>query len=144
MIIPDLNLLLYSYDARSPHHRAAAAWWETCINGTEPVGLPRVVLFGFLRLATSARVYVSPMTVEQAANCTREWTNHPHVVDVDGGPNFVANVIALLRQAGTAGNLLTDAQIAAVAIENRATLFTNDSDFNRFPGLRWRNPLRGA
>lgn len=141
MIIPDLNLLLYAYDTQSPHHRAAAAWWESCINGTEPVGLPGVVLFGFLRLATSPRVYESPMTVEQVAECVREWTSRPHVVEVGGGPELFERVIALLQSAGTAGHLVTDAQIAATAVEHAATVFTNDSDFNRFPGLKIVNPL---
>ncbi len=141
MIVPDVNLLLYAYDADSPHHRAAAAWWERCLNGTEPVGLPQVVLFGFLRLATSPRVYVAPMTVEQAADCVEEWTSRPHVVEADGGPDLVRNAITLLRQARTAGNLVTDAQIAAITIEHQATLFTNDSDFSRFRGLKTVNPL---
>lgn len=141
MIVPDLNLLLYAYDAGSPHHRVAARWWESCVNGNEVVGLPRVVLFGFLRLTTSPRVYASPMTLTEAADYVSGWLDHPHVIEADGGPDFVANVIALLHQAATGGNLVTDAQIAAVAIEHRATLFSNDADFNRFPGLKVVNPL---
>ncbi len=141
MIIPDINLLLYAHDADSRHHRVAATWWQNCMNGTEPVGFPRVVLFGFLRLATSSRVYLSPMTVEAAAECITTWTERPHVVELDGGPNHLAHVVDLIQRAGTAGNLVTDAQIAAIAIEQKATVFTNDSDFSRFPGLKRENPL---
>jgi toxin-antitoxin system PIN domain toxin len=111
------------------------------MNGAEPVGLPRVVLFGFLRLATSSRVYSSPMTVEEAADCIKGWTERPHVIELDGGTTHVTEVVDLVLQAGTAGNLVTDAQIAAIAIEQGATLFTNDSDFGRFPGLKRQNPL---
>ena len=141
MIIPDLNLLLYAHDATSPHHRAAIAWWEGCINGAEPVGLPHVVIFGFLRLATSGRVFVSPMSIEEAVGCVRTWLERPHVVEAEGGTEHVSSVVDLLLQSGSAGNLSTDAQIAAVALHHGATLFTNDSDFRRFPGVRTRNPL---
>ena len=141
MIIPDLNLLLYAYDSGCAHHRAAAKWWESCVNGSESVGLPRVVIFGFLRLATSGRVYASPMTVDEAAAHIRTWTERPHIVELEGGPDHVEKVFELIRRAGTAGNLVTDAQTAAIAIEQGATVFTNDSDFGRFLGLKTVNPL---
>lgn len=142
MIVPDLNLLLYTYDASSPHHAAAASWWEGCINGVETVGIPNVVLFGFIRLTTSPRVFVAPMSLSTSTGCVREWMQRPHVIEADGGPEHVRATLDLLREAGGAGNLTTDAQIAAVALRHRATLHTNDSDFSRFPGVRLRNPLR--
>lgn len=141
MIIPDLNLLLYAYDASSANHDAAASWWEACLNGAEAVGLPPVVVFGFLRLSTSRRVFAAPMTFTQAAACVGTWRARPQVVEVDGGPDHVSKVIDLVQQAGTGGNLVTDAQIAAIAIEHGAAVCTNDSDFRRFPGLRTFNPL---
>ena len=81
------------------------------------------------------------MTVEEAADCIKTWTVRPHVSELDGGPTHLAEVLDLLQQAGTAGNLVTDAQIAAIAIEQGATLFTNDSDFSRFSGLKREKPL---
>lgn len=141
MIIPDLNLLLYAYDTASPHHDAAVSWWESSLNGAEAVGLPPVVIFGFLRLATNRRVFSAPMTIDEAADCVRAWKARPQVVEVDGGPDHVGRVIDLIRRAGTEGNLITDAQIAAIAIEHGAVVCTNDSDFRRFPGLRTINPL---
>jgi uncharacterized protein len=141
LIVPDLNLLLYAYDASSTHHAAAAAWWEGCINGTEPVGLPHVVIFGFLRLATSGRIFVSPLSLEEAVDCVRAWLERPHVVEAEGSHEHVASVLDLLLRAGTGGNLCTDAQIAAIAAHHGATLFTNDSDFRRFTGVRIKNPL---
>ena len=141
-MIPDVNLLLYAYDSTSVHHRAAAAWWTACLNGAEPVGIPRVVLFGFVRLATSARVFAAPMSIDEAAACGLAWLERPHVVDLDGGPQHPQRALKLLKDAGTAGNLVTDAQIAAIAVEQRATLCSNDADFARFPGLTVENPLR--
>lgn len=142
MIVPDLNLLLYAYDASSLHHAAASSWWEECINGVETVGLPHVVIFGFIRLATSARVFVSPMPLATSIGCVREWFERPHVIEADAGPEHVSATLDLLRRAGGAGNLTTDAQIAAVALHHRATVYTNDSDFARFDGVQVRNPLR--
>ena len=141
MIIPDLNLLLYAYDAASPNHAAAVSWWESSLNGAEAVGLPLVVIFGFLRLSTSRRVFSAPMTIDEAADCVQTWRARPQVVDVDGAADHVIRVIELMRHAGTQGNLVTDAQIAAIAIEQGAVVCTNDSDFRRFPGLRTTNPL---
>ncbi len=142
MIVPDLNLILYAYDASSSHHAAAAAWWEGCVNGGETVGIPYVVLFGFVRLTTNPRVFVSPMPLATAIGCVREWLQRPHVLAADGGPEHVSATLDLLREAGGAGNLTTDAQIAAVALHHGATIHSNDSDFARFPGVRVRNPLR--
>ena len=142
MIVPDVNLLLYAYDSASSFHTAAARWWATSLNGVEPVGLPRVVAFGFIRLATSPRVFAAPMTIDEAAELVREWLAQPHVTEIDGGPEHIEKVFELLHQAGSAGNLVTDAQIAAIALEHRARLCTNDTDFRRFPGLKTFNPLR--
>jgi uncharacterized protein len=141
MIIPDLNLLVYAYDSTSAHHRAARAWWEKAVNGSEPVGLPRVVIFGFVRLVTSGRVFASPMTVDEAVSHLRAWMARPHVLEVEGGPDHLRKVLDLIRRAGTAGNLVTDAQIAAIAIEQGAVICTNDSDFRRFPDAKTLNPL---
>lgn len=141
MIVPDLNLLLYACDASAAQHRAAAAWWEGCLNGSEPVGIPVVVLFGFLRIATSPRVYRSPMTLAEVSEAAASWLARPHVVELDGGPGFFGAVLDLLQAAGTAGKLVTDAQIAATAIAHGGTVFSNDSGFRRFPGLRVVNPL---
>jgi uncharacterized protein len=141
MIIPDLNLLLYAHDSTSAHHRAAKAWWEHAVNGSEPVGLPRVVIFGFVRLATSSRVFASPMTVEEAVSHLRAWMARPHVSEIDGGPHHVTKALDLIRRAGTAGSLVTHAQIAAIAIEQRAVICTNDSDFRRFSDAKTLNPL---
>ncbi len=141
MIIPDLNLLLYAYDSTSPHHETARDWWVACLNGLEPVGLPRVIVFGFVRLATSARVFSSPLTVKEARQVIGSWLERPNVEELDGGRHHVAHTLDLLVDIRAGGNLVTDAQIAAIALEHGATVFTNDTDFARFPGVQVENPL---
>jgi len=144
MIIPDINLLLYAYDSDSLFHAKAAAWWQKCLSATEPVGLPAVVAFGFVRVGTSTRAFQRPMSAAEAAACVRAWLEQPIVRIVEPGPDHVRQVLGLLEALGTAGNLVTDAQIAALAIEQDAVLHTADADFQRFPGLRWLNPLTGV
>lgn len=142
MIIPDVNLLIYAYDAGSVSHAQAAGWWQKCLSGTEPVGLPLVVVFGFMRLATNARVFHNPMTPAEASGHIRSWLAQPVVQLMEPRSDHVEQVLELLETLGSAGNLVTDAQIAALAIEHGAVLHTADTDFLRFTGLRWMNPLK--
>lgn len=143
MIIPDINLLLYAYDSRSPSHPKAAAWLKDQLSGVDPVGFPEVVIFGFMRIATNPRVFKNPMTSAEAAGHVRSWLGQPCVQILRTSETHVEHVLATLEELGTGGNLTTDAQIAALAVEKSAILHTADSDFLRFPGLRWLNPLTG-
>ena len=143
MIVPDVNLLLYAYDATSRFHVAAAAWWRACLSGSEPVGLPPVVVFGFVRIGTSARVFEHPMTPSEAADHVRAWLAQPVVQVLEPRADHLERVLTLLESLGTAGNLVTDAQIAALVLESDASLHTADPDFLRFAALRWLNPLTG-
>ena len=142
MIVPDLNLLVYAYNDGAPHHEPARRWWEDLVNGTERVGVPWVVSTGFVRLMTHPSVLVRP-----AARHARRSTT---CANGSGFPTSrrstrVPSIMALLRRnlavAGVGANLVTDSHIAAVAIEYQAEIHSNDTDFSRFPGLRWRNPL---
>jgi uncharacterized protein len=144
MIIPDINLLLYAYDAASPFHAKARGWWQECLSGSEVVGLPPVVVFGFIRISTNVRVFTDPITPAEAARHVRAWMAQPVAQVLAAPPDLIEPVLQVLEKLGTAGNLVTDAQIAALAIEYDAVLHTNDTDFMRFSGLRWFNPLTGA
>jgi len=144
MIVPDINLLLYAYDAASRFHAKGSAWWQGCLSGSESVGFPRVVLFGFVRIATNPRAFQHPMTPAEAASHVRSWLAQPCAQVLDSGPRHIEHVLQLLESVGTAGNLVTDAQIAAVVLAHGAVLHTSDTDFMRFPGLRWFNPLTGT
>lgn len=141
MIVPDANLLLYAYDSESPFHAAAARWWAALLSSVEPVGLCPVVVFAFLRLSTHGRVFEKPMTAAEASQCVAAWIARPNVRLLVAGPGHVESVCGLLAKAGTAGNLVTDAQIAALALEYGATVHTADTDFSRLADVRWENPL---
>jgi toxin-antitoxin system PIN domain toxin len=140
MILPDLNVLLYAADASSVRHEVARNWLEQAVNGIEEVGLPWVVHLGFLRLATSAKVFPRPMGVDQAL----EWLDHfrsaPTVVALNPGKAHAGILRHLLLVVGTGGNLTTDAHLAALALEHDAKIATGDRDFLRFPGLKVEFP----
>ena len=144
MIVPDINLLLYAYDSDSQFHSTTLAWWQGCLSGTETVGLPQVVVFGFVRVGTNARVFHRPMTVSEAAANVRSWLEQPVVQVLDSDSNHTEQTLKLLESVGVGGNLVTDAQIAAIAIEHGGVVHTSDTDFIRFPGLRWFNPITGV
>lgn len=141
MIVPDVNVLLYAEVAAFPVHAAAKRWWESALNGERQVGLAPVVVFGFIRIATNRRVFEDPMTVEDATGRVRSWFSTGNAVLLATGPNYLETAFRLLRSAGTGANLTTDAQIAAHAIESNGEIHSNDSDFGRFEGVRWSNPL---
>jgi len=141
MILPDINLLLYAHVDAFPQHKRARAWWEGLLGGTAQVGIAAPALFGFLRLATSRRLFDPPMDVEAALIRVEGWLARPNVRFLQPGPRHLEIAAALLRRLGTAANLTTDAQLAALAIEFQGELHSNDSDFGRFPELRWVDPL---
>jgi uncharacterized protein len=144
VILPDVNLLLYAYDESSPFHAKAAAWWQECLSGVEPVGLTTQVLFAFVRIGTSARAFARPMTMEIAAGHVRQWLDQPVSRLVEMYPEDVERALDLLCRAGVGGNLTTDAQLAALSIRHRAVIHSADADFARFPEVTWVNPLTGA
>lgn len=141
MIVPDANLLVYAYNSDAPHHAAARRWWEELLNGTGPVGLPWAVTCGFVRLMTHPAVLVRPMTTAEAGVSVRAWFERPCVEVLEPGPRHLEILLRLLGEPGVTGALTTDAHLAALAIEHQCELHSNDADFSRFPGLRWRNPL---
>jgi uncharacterized protein len=142
MIIVDVNLLLYAVISGFPQHENASTWWEGMLNSPITVGLTSPAVFGFLRIATNPRVLESPLPIETAAGYLREWLERPNVQFVTPGLRHLDIALDLLAQAGTAGNLTTDAQLAAIAIECDAEMFSSDNDFGRFPVVKWVNPLR--
>ncbi len=141
MIVPDVNLLVYAYNEGSPHHGAAKRWWEDLINGDEMVGVSWVVATGFVRLMTHPRVLVRPATPDAAVEYVREWFRFHHVMPINPGADHLDRLRRNLAAAGVGANLVTDAHVAALAMEYQAEVHSNDTDFSRFPGLRWRNPL---
>lgn len=141
MKVIDLNLLLYAINRDSAQHAPARAWLERTLANREPVALPWVVVLGFLRLATSARVFPEPLSAAAAAEVVDGWLAAPAVVVLSPGDEHWRILRGLLDESGTAGNLTTDAHLAALALEHGAELCSTDADFGRFRGLRWVNPL---
>ncbi len=137
MIIPDLSVLLYAIDSDSARHEQAATWLQKTVNeGTEEIGLPWAVILGFLRLATSQRVFPRPLTVDQALDWIRDLAAQPSVRILNPGTAHLGILGHLLLASGTGGNLTTDAHLATLCLEQDATIATGDRDFLRFPGLR--------
>lgn len=142
MIVPDANLLLYAYDTASPFHAPARDWWAGCLSGREAVGLTHATLFAFLRVGTSARVYEQPLTLREAAGHIRGWLRRGVTRLLLPDDGHLGRAIELLEGAGSAGgNLVTDAEIAALALAYKGEVHTADRDFQRFAGLACRFPL---
>jgi toxin-antitoxin system PIN domain toxin len=141
VILPDVNLLVHAYNRQSPVHAAARRWWEGLMNGSQPVGLAWVGLLGFIRITTHRQILDNPLPVSTACIHARAWLARPYVSILHPGDRHAEILFGLLESLGTAGNLTTDAHLAALAIEHQAELHSTDADFRRFAGVRWANPL---
>lgn len=141
MIVPDVNLLLHAYNSGSRAHARARRWLEDLLNGDRPVGLAWAVLLGFIRITTHPAVLAHPLSAREACAIVRSWLDRPQSGVLHPGERHAAILFGLLETLGTAGNLTTDAHLAALAIEHQAELHSTDADFARFAGLRWRNPV---
>jgi toxin-antitoxin system PIN domain toxin len=142
MILPDINLLVYAYNSDAPLHAAARRWWEDTLSETRSVALPWVVLLGYLRLMTSRHVLQDPFEPGEVLGHIRSWLERPHTQILHPGPRHLALLEGLIHEAGISGKLTTDIHLAALAMEFQAELHSRDTDFGRFSGLRWTDPLR--
>lgn len=141
MIILDANLLLYAYDSTSAQHQQARLWIEAIFSGVEPVGLPWQTISAFLRITTNTRLPGNRFTVEEGAAQVDQWIALPLVHVLAPRDRHWAFFRCALVEGQASGPLTTDAQLAALTIENGGVLHTTDRDFARFPGLKWVNPL---
>jgi uncharacterized protein len=141
VIIPDINLLLYASIDAVAEHDPARQWLDGLMNGSDEVGLAAPALFGFIRISTNPRIFNPPLPVTDAISRVESWLARPHVHFLNPGSRHLEIAFRLLRKLGVAGNLTTDVQLAALAIEHQAELHSNDTDFGRFPQLKWVNPL---
>ena len=142
MKIIDLNVLLYIVNEDAEQHETLLSWWEKAVNGDESLGLPWVVVLGFLRISTNPKIFPTPMRTIAAIEKIETWLALDVVTLIEEKREQWAILRGLLAESGVAGNLTTDAHLAAIAITHGATLISCDSDFGRFAGLRWENPLR--
>lgn len=141
MKLPDLNLLLYAVDSEARSHEQARAWLEEVLSGTEEVGFAWTVLLGFARISTNARIYEQPLEIDGALDLIDGWLAQPVATVVEPTSRHAAVLRDLLEPFGGGGNLVSDAHLAALAIEHGAELYSRDTDFARFSGVRWVDPF---
>ncbi len=142
MKLPDVNLLLYAVDETAPRHGAAKEWLEAVLSGSETVGFAWIVLLAFVRLSTRPAVFIAALTWDEAMDLVEGWLEQPGATVVQPTSRHAAVLRRLLQDVGTAGNLTTDAHLAALAVEHGAELCSSDADFSRFANLRWLDPPR--
>ncbi len=140
MIVPDLNVLIYATDDASSFHSNAREHLDAAMSGTETVGLAPAVSIGFVRIVTNPRIMHAPLAAGAAIDIVETWLGRRNVSALHPSSRHYEILRELLDGTGVGGNLVSDAHLAALAIENSATLWSYDSDFARFPGLRWQDP----
>jgi uncharacterized protein len=144
VILVDANLLIYACSPGMQHYERAHRWLDDRLNGIPPVALPWVSLLAFVRIKTNPRAFRLPASIAAAWRQVEDWLDCPRVWIPVPGTNHRAVLGQLLRSGDAAANLVGDAHLAALAIEHGLTLCSADSDFARFPNLRWHNPLHGG
>jgi toxin-antitoxin system PIN domain toxin len=142
MILPDVNVLVHAHNPDSTVHEKARFWWDTCLAGTEGVGLAWAAILGFVRITTNRRIVARPLPVQDVMERLQTWFVLPHVHIAQPSDKHFDRLRAELEQLGTAGNLTTDAHLAVLAMERGYILYSTDTDFARFSGLRWINPCQ--
>jgi len=143
VILVDANVLLYAEDSLSPYHDIARQWWDTQLSGSSPVCLCWTVLTAFIRIGTNRRVFERPLSLKEAIRRVQSWVDQPCTRLIYPTEQHWQVLQELLEQGQAVGNLVTDAHLAALAIEHGCQLYSTDSDFARFPKLKWSNPLKG-
>lgn len=141
MILVDANMLLYAEDSLSPRHREARVWWDHQLSGTDPVCLCWTVVSAFIRISTNPRAFERPLSLEQALARVRSWLDQPCVRIIQPTERHWDVFQRMLKGGQAVANLVTDAHLAALAIEHGCELVSTDADFARFPALTWKNPL---
>lgn len=137
----DANILLYAIDEASPFHQAASDWLTAQLNGARRVGFPWQSLVAFMRISTNERASAHPLAPEQAVGFIADWLE-PEVswIPVEG-PGHGRILSDLITRYQLRGSVVSDAHLAALAIEHGLEICSNDSDFARFSEVRWLNPV---
>lgn len=139
--MPDINALIYAHREDAPEHDRYAAWLRRLATGQEPFALSAWVLSGFLRIVTNPRIFKPATPMDTALAFCRGLLDRPHAVTVAPAQRHWKILVDLIQRSEIRGALVSDAHLAALAIEHGCELVTTDGDFARFPGLRWRHPL---
>jgi toxin-antitoxin system PIN domain toxin len=141
MNLVDANILLYAEDSTSESHDRARIWWDEQLSGTDPICLCWPVLNAFIRIGTNTRLHLRPFTMKEAIEHVMIWLDQPCVRIVQPTDGHWRIFQKVLTNGKAIGNLVSDAHLAALAIEHNCVLQSTDADFSRFKGLKWQNPL---
>ena len=141
MILLDANILLYAYNQQSSHHAVIKPWLEALLSSDETVGIPWIAAWAFVRIITNPRINAQPLLPKQAMSDLTALREHPHRVWVNPGRHHARHLLEQMIAAQIQGPQTTDAALAALALEQGATLASTDVGFRRFPDLTWINPL---
>ncbi len=140
MKLLDANILLYAYDSDSARHAVCRSWLEAAFNSEETVALPWQTLLAFLRISTNSRATNKPLQSTEACEIISSWLHQVNVSVIGAGERFWELLQNQMREAQVTGPLVTDAALAALALEHGATLCSVDKDFRRFRGLKLIDP----
>ena len=141
MILPDANVLLYAFRKDSQDHALYRNWLDGVVNGSAAYGISPQVLASVIRIATHPRIFRRPSGLDESASFASLLLDQPHCQIIAPGPRHWTIFLKLCKTAKTAGNLIQDAWLAALAIESGCEWITTDRDFARFEGLNWRAPF---
>lgn len=141
MILLDANILLYAEDQLSPLNLRARTWWDAQLSGGSPVCLCWHVIGAFIRISTNARVFAHPLSLDQALARVESWISHPSMRIVQPTERHWSVFRRMILEGQAVANLVSDAHLAALALEHGCELMSTDADFSRFRGIKWRNPL---
>ncbi|WP_154759656.1 type II toxin-antitoxin system VapC family toxin [Amycolatopsis pithecellobii] len=139
-MLVDANVLLYAVNKDAPNHEAARSWLDRALSVGGSVGFTWVVLLAFLRISTHPNIFRNPLPSNLAFETVEQWLDQPGAVVLQPTPRHLGVLRGLLRSIGTAGNLVNDAHLAAIAVEHGADVMSFDADFTRFDGLRVHRP----
>ena len=140
MKLVDANILLYAVNRDAVHHERSRRWIDGALSGEDTVAFAWIALLAFVRLSTKVGLFPAPLTVDQAMDRVDAWVGAGPAVVVEPSAQHGTIVRGLLRSVGVGGNLVSDAHLAALAIEHRCGILSFDNDFARFPGVSWDVP----
>ncbi len=140
MKLVDANVLIHAVNPRSQDHRVAKSWLDNALSGGSSVGFAWLALVAFVRLTSHPAIFERPLTHEQAMTQVASWLDAKPAMVLHPRPSHPATLATMLAAAGGGGNLTNDAHLAALAHDHKAVIVSFDSDFSRFPGVRWERP----